>query len=99
MEYPNVIWFKDTLKNMSPQFERPAISQDCNAFLQYTGGTTGISKGAILTHRNIIANIQQSLNWYEFKAEEGQEIVINALPSVIFFPLLLFAFVHLLLVE
>ncbi len=96
-DIPNVIWFNDTLKNMSPQFEKPAISQDCNAFLQYTGGTTGVSKGAILTHRNILANIQQSLNWYEFKADEGQEIVINALPLSHIFSLVAICFCTLII--
>ena len=42
----------------------PLTNQDI-AFLQYTGGTTGISKGAILTHRNIIANIQQADAWFK----------------------------------
>jgi long-chain acyl-CoA synthetase len=50
------------------------------AFLQYTGGTTGISKGAILTHRNIIANIQQAVAWFGNALTLGKEIVITALP-------------------
>ncbi|MBL7558012.1 MAG: AMP-binding protein [Bdellovibrionaceae bacterium] len=50
------------------------------AFLQYTGGTTGISKGAILTHRNIIANMLQIANWMRPKLKEGEEIAITALP-------------------
>tara|TARA_B110001454_G_C12723280_1_gene436274 strand:+ start:29444 stop:31153 length:1710 start_codon:yes stop_codon:yes gene_type:complete len=50
------------------------------AFLQYTGGTTGVSKGAILTHRNIIANMLQIANWMRPKLKEGEEIAITALP-------------------
>lgn len=53
------------------------------AFLQYTGGTTGISKGAILTHRNIIANIEQADAWFQALLTEAvitQEIIVTALP-------------------
>lgn len=50
------------------------------AFLQYTGGTTGISKGVILTHRNLIANIQQADAWVAGALKGGKEILITALP-------------------
>lgn len=50
------------------------------AFLQYTGGTTGIAKGAVLTHRNIIANIQQADVWFKGALRQRQEIIITALP-------------------
>lgn len=50
------------------------------AFIQYTGGTTGVAKGAILTHRNIIANLQQAHAWIRPFLQEGEEIVITALP-------------------
>ncbi len=50
------------------------------AFLQYTGGTTGVSKGAILTHRNIISNMLQICSWMTPKLVPGQEICITALP-------------------
>lgn len=50
------------------------------AFLQYTGGTTGVSKGAILTHRNIIANMLQICNWMRPKLKEGEEIALTPLP-------------------
>lgn len=50
------------------------------AFLQYTGGTTGVSKGAMLTHRNLVANMQQSSAWIGHRAEMGQEHIITALP-------------------
>jgi long-chain acyl-CoA synthetase len=55
------------------------VGHDDIAFLQYTGGTTGVSKGAILTHRNIIANLQQAHAWIRpFLRDE--EIIITALP-------------------
>ena len=50
------------------------------AFLQYTGGTTGLSKGAMLTHRNIVANLHQSGAWTSADFVEGKEIVISPLP-------------------
>jgi long-chain acyl-CoA synthetase len=50
------------------------------AFLQYTGGTTGVAKGAMLTHRNMVANMEQVAPIIAGKAKEGEEIVITALP-------------------
>ena len=50
------------------------------AFLQYTGGTTGVSKGAVLTHRNIVANILQAEAWLSTIVNLGEEIIITALP-------------------
>lgn len=50
------------------------------AFLQYTGGTTGKAKGAILTHGNIVANLQQAHAWIGPFVKEGEEVIITALP-------------------
>jgi long-chain acyl-CoA synthetase len=50
------------------------------AFLQYTGGTTGVAKGAMLTHRNLVANMLQSLTWIGQNAKYGEEYIITALP-------------------
>ena len=50
------------------------------AFLQYTGGTTGVAKGAMLTHRNILANLEQTGVWISVSFKEGAEIVIAPLP-------------------
>ena len=56
------------------------IAAEDIAFLQYTGGTTGLSKGAMLTHRNLVANMQQSSSWIGAQLKPGQEIIITALP-------------------
>ncbi len=50
------------------------------AFLQYTGGTTGVAKGAMLTHRNIVANLLQARAWLAQLDNETQETIITALP-------------------
>ena len=56
------------------------VAHDDIAFLQYTGGTTGVAKGAMLTHRNILANLEQTGVWVSGSFKEGAEIVIAPLP-------------------
>ncbi|WP_198970839.1 long-chain-fatty-acid--CoA ligase [Xylophilus sp. ASV27] len=61
---PGAVRFNDTLaQGARGSFKPPAIGPDDVALLQYTGGTTGVSKGATLLHRNIIANVLQSEAW------------------------------------
>ncbi len=61
-------------------FAAVAMERNDIAFLQYTGGTTGVSKGAMLTHRNILANLEQTGVWISGSFKEGTEIVIAPLP-------------------
>ncbi|AOY57629.1 long-chain-fatty-acid--CoA ligase [Desulfococcus multivorans] len=56
------------------------ITREETAFLQYTGGTTGVPKGAVLTHRNILANLEQTGAWVSLSFKEGTEIAITPLP-------------------
>jgi long-chain acyl-CoA synthetase len=58
----------------------PPLGHDDLAFLQYTGGTTGVSKGAMLTHGNLVANLQQVSAWIGKEFTDGKEVVITALP-------------------
>ncbi|HEX4883442.1 MAG TPA: AMP-binding protein [Casimicrobiaceae bacterium] len=57
-----------------------AIDREDVALLQYTGGTTGVAKGAMLTHRNVLANMEQTSAWLSPCFEEGREIAIAPLP-------------------
>ncbi len=57
-----------------------SITADDIAFLQYTGGTTGVPKGAILTHGNMVANLEQTAAWVSRNLQEGAETIITALP-------------------
>lgn len=61
-------------------FARHQSSADDIAFLQYTGGTTGRAKGAVLTHGNIVANMSQARAWIRSRVEEGEELIVTALP-------------------
>jgi long-chain acyl-CoA synthetase len=77
----NTIRFKDALKlGASQSFEEPAVTGDEVAFLQYTGGTTGLAKGAMLTHRNMVANMLQVRAWLGNSCRVGEEIIVTALP-------------------
>ena len=78
---PQAIKFNDALaQGKGQQIPATQIGPEDIAFLQYTGGTTGVSKGAMLTHRNMIANMLQVKHWFGPNVKEGEEIIITALP-------------------
>lgn len=77
---PNAIPFGKALSVAANQFKPVTVKSTDIAFLQYTGGTTGVSKGAVLTHRNIIANLEQNSEWMKPKLEPGKEVIVTPLP-------------------
>ena len=79
--FPQSITFREALKKgQQGTMNAPALTQQDLAFLQYTGGTTGISKGAMLSHGNMVANVQQAHAWMKSAMQDGQETIITALP-------------------
>ncbi|MFA7269018.1 MAG: long-chain-fatty-acid--CoA ligase FadD [Sterolibacterium sp.] len=80
-ELPTAVSFKTMLARGANATLVPVqVDHEDIAFLQYTGGTTGVSKGAMLTHRNIIANLQQAHAWLKPVLTKGDEIIVTALP-------------------
>ncbi|MQY50485.1 long-chain-fatty-acid--CoA ligase FadD [Rhodocyclus tenuis] len=78
---PRVTGFNTALaRGAAASYAPPVIGHDDIAFLQYTGGTTGFSKGAMLTHGNILANLTQAHAWIRSAVREGQELIVTALP-------------------
>ena len=71
--------WKDVLKTGSGSVQQAPIDPSDLALLQYTGGTTGLSKGVMLTHGNLVANAYQGLAWFS-GAIPGKEVVLVALP-------------------
>lgn len=80
-QLPGAIRFRDALaRGERLPLPEVAIAQDDVAFLQYTGGTTGVAKGAMLTHRNLVANMEQAAAWVGTNIRLGEEVIITALP-------------------
>jgi long-chain acyl-CoA synthetase len=78
---PGHIKFLDALAlGDENKFKTETLSHDDIAFLQYTGGTTGVSKGAVLSHGNIVANMIQARAWIRNVITPGEEIIITPLP-------------------
>lgn len=94
----SVLDFKTALKKGAQlTFAPPVISPADIAFLQYTGGTTGDPKGAMLTHRNVLANIWQCVAWVKDKLNPNEEILLSALPLYHIFALTVSCFTFLAL--
>lgn len=94
-QLPEAIYFNGALnRGAQHQYQAAQIELDDNAFIQYTGGTTGTSKGAMLSHKNLLANMQQATIWItdtsppDKPIEIGYEIVITALPLYHIFALM-----------
>ena len=84
-DLPGAVWFNDAVsQGQGKSYTAPTTGPDDIAVLQYTGGTTGVSKGAVLLHRNLVANVLQAEAWYQpalKKIPAGEQIVtICALP-------------------
>ncbi|MDT0176733.1 long-chain-fatty-acid--CoA ligase FadD [Enterobacter sp. BRE11] len=78
---PGAVSFRHALQQGETlAYQRPSVTNDDLAFLQYTGGTTGIAKGAMLTHRNMQANLEQTRATYGKLLRDGKESVVTALP-------------------
>ncbi len=78
---PNAIGFKNAMSGgRAAAFTPIELKQEDVAFFQYTGGTTGVSKGAMLLHRNILANMIQAHAWVKAYLVPGEELVVTALP-------------------
>ena len=74
-----VIKFSNTIRH-NIKLEKIILNKNDIAFLQYTGGTTGKPKAAVLTHRNLLSNIEQVYIWVKNYISEGKEIILTALP-------------------
>jgi long-chain acyl-CoA synthetase len=86
---PNVIPFKAVLQEgKSRPFQKPSISNSDIAVLQYTGGTTGVSKGAKLSHGNIVSHNSMITEWFKpYMSKSGDDIIITAIPMYHIFAL------------
>ena len=78
---PDAVRFPRALEEGRGKPLRPSeAGRDDVAFLQYTGGTTGVAKGATLSHGNVVSNLQQTSSWIGGSFEPGQEVFVTALP-------------------
>ena len=84
----SITWQQVLQAGQQASFHRVSPRSDQTACLQYTGGTTGVSKGAVLTHRNIVANIEQMTACMRVKLQECEEVVITPLPLYHIFSLI-----------
>jgi long-chain acyl-CoA synthetase len=75
----NTYWFQDLLAQSPAKPEPVEVKPGDTGVLMYTGGTTGVSKGAQLTHTNLVANALQ-VRWWMWDSKEGEEVMLTALP-------------------
>jgi long-chain acyl-CoA synthetase len=95
-ELPQAVRFNDALSKGNGHTLPPVqLGHDDVAFLQYTGGTTGVAKGAMLTHGNMVANMLQAGVWFSARIKPGEEIIITALPLYHIFALTCNCFIFL----
>jgi long-chain acyl-CoA synthetase len=81
-DIPGMVGMREALARGAShrKFEDAKLDPEDLAFLQYTGGTTGVAKAAMLTHRNVVANMEQASAWMGPRFVEGEEIVMSPLP-------------------
>ena len=80
-QLPGAVAFNSALeRGARHRLTEVPVTRDDIAFLQYTGGTTGVAKGAILTHGNLVANVEQTSAWIGTVLREGEEVVVTPLP-------------------
>lgn len=85
---PGAVWMRDAIQaGYAQQLQPVNVQPEELAFLQYTGGTTGVSKGAMLTHRNVLANCQQALAFAEGQLTGETETVVTLIPMYHIFSL------------
>jgi len=78
---PSALSYRDVLsRGAQLSYQKPQIAGDDLAYLQYTGGTTGLAKGAMLSHRNMVANLEQASAAYGTQLTDGKELIVTALP-------------------
>jgi long-chain acyl-CoA synthetase len=76
---PDTYWFQDLLAQAPAKPDPVEVKPEDTGVLMYTGGTTGVSKGAQLTHRNLVANALQ-VRWWMWDLKEGEEVMLTAVP-------------------
>jgi long-chain acyl-CoA synthetase len=95
-QLPHAVRFNEALaRGANHPLPKPTVVHDDIAFLQYTGGTTGVAKGAMLTHGNMVANMLQAGAWFGSKIKPGEETIITALPLYHIFALTCNCFIFL----
>jgi len=78
---PDTSWFREVIEGATPEVPDIGIDPEVDlAALQYTGGTTGLPKGVMLTHRNLLANAMQCALWAKEFSERGNDVYLDVIP-------------------